>query len=100
MKQPKLAHDLVPVGDFRSDLSSWLKKTGETRRPLVVTQRGRAAAVVVSPEVMDELEEERAFMKAVVRGLKDIEDGRLSDDDDVWSEIDDILRGAGADPLD
>lgn len=101
MKPPALARDLVPVNELRSNLSTWLARVGDGRS-VVVTQRGRAAAVLVAPEVLDEAEAEREFMRAVVVGLRDVEAGRLVDDDAVWSEMDALMAGddAGVGPVD
>ncbi len=95
MKPPALAKDLVPVNEFRSNLSSWLARVGEGRS-VVLTQRGRAAAVLVAPERLDEAEEEREFMRAVVVGLRDIEADKLLEDDDVWTELDDLMTASEA----
>lgn len=101
MKPPVLARDLVPVNELRSNLSTWLARVGDGRS-VVVTQRGRAAAVLVSPEVLDEAEAEREFMRAVVVGLRDVEAGRLVEDEDVWGELDTLMAGGepGEGPVD
>lgn len=87
--------DIVPIGEFRSNLADWVKRVGDTRRPVVLTQRGRAAAVVVSPEEFDELVDERDVVKAILAGLQDVAAGRLVDDDEVWSEMNRL--GGGSD---
>ena len=92
--RPSLSKDLVPVKEFRANLASWFRKTGETGRPVVVTQHGKAAAVVVSPEAMDELVEQRDFMRAVVRGLRSIDEGNVIEDEAVWAEVDQIILDA------
>jgi prevent-host-death family protein len=68
----------------------------EEGRSVVVTQRGRAAAVMVSPESLDDAEEERRFMRAVVHGLRDIETGDVVEEDEVWSELDQVMSRAEA----
>ncbi len=95
MKQPSLAQDLVPINEFRSNLKSWLERV-EEGRSVVVTQRGKAAAVVVSPESLDEAEEERSFMRAVVRGLRDVEAGEVLADDEVWGELEQLMSSTEA----
>ncbi|MBC8423258.1 type II toxin-antitoxin system Phd/YefM family antitoxin, partial [bacterium] len=53
MRHPRLSEDLVPVNEFRSNLADWMKKVEATQRPVVVTQRGRRAAGLVSPAMRD-----------------------------------------------
>jgi prevent-host-death family protein len=60
MKRPTLAKDLVPVNEFRSNMADYLRQVCESGRPIVITQRGRAAAVLVEPGVLDEIEEAAA----------------------------------------
>ena len=43
---------------------------------MLLTSRGRGIAVVQSVSDYEEAEEERAFMRAVVAGLADLEAGR------------------------
>ena len=103
MKHPALATDLVPVNEFRSKMAQWLDHLEETGRPLVVTSRGRAAAVVIRPEAMDQMEEERALVQRILQGLREVAAGEGFDDDEVWAEVDRIIEQAEsdhADPLD
>ncbi len=48
----------------------------EVHRPVLLTSRGRGVAVVQSVVDYEEGQEERAFLRAVVEGLADIEAGR------------------------
>jgi PHD/YefM family antitoxin component YafN of YafNO toxin-antitoxin module len=45
-------------------------------RPVLLTSRGRGVAVVQSVADFEKSEEERAFMRAVIAGLADLEAGR------------------------
>jgi len=42
--------EIVPVSDLRQEAAAVLKRLRETNDPVVVTQRGRAAAVLLSIE--------------------------------------------------
>lgn len=94
MKRPILQQDLVPVQELRAELARWLQHVADTGRPVVVTQRGRAAAALVSTEALDEIEEGRALVKKTLRGLHDLEAGRVDDDDDVWAEVERVIGAA------
>jgi len=48
----------------------------EAGSPLVITQNGRAAGVLLSPCTYDELVERMAAMESVARGLQEVEAGR------------------------
>ncbi|EHS1223292.1 type II toxin-antitoxin system Phd/YefM family antitoxin, partial [Vibrio parahaemolyticus] len=39
--------DIQPLSEFRAGVTSFIKQINETRRPLVITQRGKGVAVVL-----------------------------------------------------
>ena len=65
MRKPNVAEDLVPIAEFKTHASEMLRRLHDTRRPLVITQHGRAAAVVLAPEEYEALGE-RLFVRAKV----------------------------------
>ena len=91
MKTTRLAQDLIPVNEFRTNLATWLSRPAETGRPLVVTQRGKAAAVVVSPSMLDAITEQGDLVHQVLRGLREVAAGEVVDDDEVWTEVEELL---------
>lgn len=72
----KFSEDLVPLTDLKVNPGRVVKHTTEAHRPVVLTSRGRGVAVVQSVSDYEKAEEERAFMRAVVAGLADLETGR------------------------
>lgn len=55
MRKINVAEDIVPIGHFKSHSTELLEQIRATGRPLVITQNGKAAAVVLSPEEFEEL---------------------------------------------
>ncbi|MFT3775045.1 MAG: type II toxin-antitoxin system Phd/YefM family antitoxin [Minicystis sp.] len=55
MRRINVAEDIVPIGHFKSHSSELLEQIRTTGRPLVLTQNGKAAAVVLSPEEFEAL---------------------------------------------
>jgi len=72
----KFSEDVVPLTDLKINPGRVVKHTAETHRPVLVTSRGRGVAVVQSVTDFETAEEERAFMRAVVEGLADLDAGR------------------------
>ena len=72
----RFSEDIVPVSDLKANPGRVLKHVAEAHRPVLVTSRGRGVAVVQSVAEYERSEEERAFMRAVVEGLADLEAGR------------------------
>jgi prevent-host-death family protein len=72
----KFSEDVVPVGDLKVNPGRVVRRVGESGRPVLLTSRGRGVAVVQDLSDFEAAQEERDFMRAVVAGLFDIEQGR------------------------
>lgn len=68
--------DEVPLADLKVNPGRVVKRAADERRPVLVTSGGRGVAVVQSLIDYETAEEERAFMRAVVAGLADLDSGR------------------------
>jgi prevent-host-death family protein len=73
---PKFSEDIVPISDFKVNPGKLVKHVQELHRPIVVTSRGRGVAVFQDLHDFESNAEEREFMKAIVKGMVDLEEGR------------------------
>ena len=73
---PKFSQDVVPLSDLKVNPGRIVHQVDETRRPVLLTSRGRGVAVVQALADFEEGTEERNFLRAVVQGLMDLEEGR------------------------
>ena len=78
-KAISVADDIVPIGEFKAQAARLLGRLRETGHPLVITQHGKPAAVMLSPREYDRLQERSAFVQSVVVGLADAEAERTMD---------------------
>lgn len=85
--------NMVPVTDLRQDATSILKKATTSRQPIIITQRGRAAAVLVSVEVYEHSQHEREILRLLARGEKEIKAGKGHELAAVLAEADELLKG-------
>ena len=72
----KFSEDIVPLGDLKINPGRIVNQVDATHRPVLLTNRGRGVAVVQSLKDYEAAAEERAFMKAVLQGFSDIDEGR------------------------
>ncbi len=79
----KFSEDLVPLTDLKLNPSRVVKHTAAVHRPVLLTSRGRGVAVVQSLGDYEKAEEERQFMRAVVIGMSDLDEGREVSLDDA-----------------
>ncbi|TDQ35358.1 type II toxin-antitoxin system Phd/YefM family antitoxin [Thiopseudomonas denitrificans] len=73
--QVKFSEDVVPLSDLKINPGKVVNRTQETRRPILLTSRGRGVAVVQGLEDFERAAEELKFVKAVARGLSDVREG-------------------------
>jgi len=84
--------NIVPITDLRQDATSIVKRVTASKEPLVITQRGRAAAVMVSMEAYEHSQHELELLRLLARGEKEIEAGKGYDLDAVLAEADSLLK--------
>ncbi len=78
-----LEADIKPVTDFRADAAAMLQQVRESGRPVVLTQRGRSAAVVLDISSYQALVDELDELRDITRGLADADAGRVVDHEDA-----------------
>jgi prevent-host-death family protein len=72
----KFSEDVIPLTDLKVNPGRVVKHATDAHRPVLLTSRGRGVAVVQAVTDYEAAEEERAFMRAIVAGLADLEAGR------------------------
>lgn len=87
MQRIQPSRDIQPVSEFRANAAKFIEQVRETKKPLVISQHGRGAAVLVDYDVfhdlMDELEIRRAFAESEVS----IREGRGIPNEVVMKEL-------------
>ena len=89
---PKVPN-IIPITDLRQDAAAALKRLRTSKQPVVITQRGRAAAVLLSMEEYERGEHERQLLHLLARGEQEIAAGKGFDLDAVLAEADAVLAG-------
>jgi prevent-host-death family protein len=83
MKPLNVTEDIYPLGEFRTHASEVIKKLRESQRAVVITQHGKPAAVLITPQAFDRFRERERFVESVERGLADAAAGRMIGDDEM-----------------
>lgn len=83
----KFSEDVIPLGDLKVNPGRVVNQVKETRRPVLLTSRGRGVAVIQNLDDYERNQEERAFMKAVTQGVLDVENGKVMDLNEVKSRL-------------
>lgn len=84
----KYSEDIVPISDLKVNPGRIVNQVDKTSRPVLLTSRGRGVAVVQSLKDYEAQSEEQAFLRGVVQGLMDLEEGREMSLEDVKNRLD------------
>ncbi len=83
MKTISIADDIVPIAEFKTSISTWFNNLKNTGHPLIITQNGKPAGVLLSPQDYDELVYRKSFLDSVGRGISDAESGRTYNAEEI-----------------
>ena len=86
--------DTIPISELRQDAANIIKRMKSASRPVIITQRGRASAVIVSAEAYQRDQHELEILKMLARGEVEIEAGTGNDLETVFAKADELLAAA------
>lgn len=75
MKRIHLEQDIRPLSEFRSNAAALLRQIRDTKRSLVLTQRGHSTAVVVDVAEYERLVEELELLRDIHAAEQQIAQG-------------------------
>ncbi|MGI5310447.1 type II toxin-antitoxin system Phd/YefM family antitoxin [Rheinheimera sp. WS51] len=67
--------DIQPLSDFRASAASFIRQVNETRRPIVITQRGKGVAVVVDVAEYEAMQEKIELLEEVQKAESQLSAG-------------------------
>ncbi len=96
MRTISISNDIVPIAEFKTNISKWFKILQTSRHPLVITQNSKPAGVLLSASDYDELVYRKSFLDSVEKGISDVENGRTQTTDDLRKAL--RARRSAGDP--
>ncbi|HET7570525.1 MAG TPA: type II toxin-antitoxin system Phd/YefM family antitoxin [Gammaproteobacteria bacterium] len=82
-----MSEQILSLSEFKATASRLINEIREDHRPLVLTQNGAAAAVVTDAETWQRQRRSLLMLKLLVQGERDVQEGRLRDQDDVFDTL-------------
>jgi prevent-host-death family protein len=73
----KFSEDVRPITDLKTHAAEVVEHVQRTRRPVLLTRRGRGVAVVLKLEEYEELMDRANFVEAIQAGARAAEAGDL-----------------------
>jgi len=78
MERIRLTDDIRPLSDFRAEAASCIKHVHNTRRPLVITQRGKGVAVLLDINEYEALRDKIELLQDIYKAERQIEAGKIT----------------------
>lgn len=76
MRKLKPTRDIQPVTEFRANTAHFIEQVQETGEPVILTQHGRSAAVLLDVESYESMLDELALLRDVRTAEKQVAAGR------------------------
>lgn len=87
MPKIKPSQDVQPLSAFRANAAGFLDQVRATKRPLVLTQHGKSAAVLLDVDEYEALVEELEVVRDIRMARAEIERGEAIPHEDVIEEL-------------
>ena len=75
MSRVRVDEDIRPLSEFRAGVATFVKQLHESRRPMVLTQRGRGVAVLVGVHEYEKMQERLEILEEVYKAEEQIASG-------------------------
>lgn len=76
MKKLRIDQDIKPLSEVRKGMAAYIKQIHETQRPLIITQRGKSAAVLIDAQVFEEMHEKIELLSDIQSSLNQLGKGK------------------------
>lgn len=87
-----ISKDIKPITYLKSRAADLLKQINETHRPVVITQNGKPKAVLQDPESYENMRNAISILKLISQGEEDIKGGKSKLQEEVFADIENILK--------
>ncbi|MDP5138803.1 type II toxin-antitoxin system Phd/YefM family antitoxin [Rheinheimera baltica] len=79
--------DIQPLSEFRAGVASFIKQINETRRPLVITQRGKGVAVVLDVAEYEAMQEKIELLEELRMAEAQLSSGAGVSNNDAKAQV-------------
>jgi len=93
MTRIKIDQDIHPLSEFRANVAAFVKQLRDTRRPMVLTQRGRGVAVMMDVREFERLQDRLSLLEDIARAEAQIDAGRGISHEAARKQVIDGLTG-------
>ena len=77
MPKLKLSRDIKPVTEFRANAAQFIEQVQATGEPVILTQHGRSAAVLLAVDSYEGMLDELALLRDVRKAEQQVASGKI-----------------------
>ena len=86
--------NIRPLTEFRNHIKEYIEELKRNKKPIILTQHGKSAAVLLDPDTFQELQDQIEFMRKVALGLDDVKNKRFHSFSEVFNDVNNIIKKA------
>jgi prevent-host-death family protein len=87
MSQIQLDQDIRSLSDFRANAASYIERVKTKRRPLVLTQHGKSAAVLMDVSEFERFTKKMNMLEDLLEAKQQVEQGKTYSMDEARDRI-------------
>lgn len=87
MQRLKINHDIKPLSEVRTGITKFIKQVHDTKRPVIITQRGKSVAVLLDANEYETMQEKLELLTDIQVSLSQIEYGQGIDHEDAKKQV-------------
>ena len=91
LRRCRPSEDVIPFSECRNNLSTYIARVRETRRPVLITQNGRAASYLVDAEFLDNVFDQIELARDINISRREFAEGKGIPHEKVMHKMDELL---------
>jgi prevent-host-death family protein len=87
-----ITKDIRSVTCLKAKAADLLEQINYTRRPIIITQNGKPKAILQDPQTYENMRNTIGLLKLISQGEKNIKSGKVKTQNEVFDNIERILK--------
>ena len=87
LRRCRPSEDVIPFSECRNNLSTYIARVRETRRPVLITQNGRAASYLVDAEFLDNVFDQLELARDINISRREFAEGKGMPHGEVFDRL-------------
>ncbi|MCK6619090.1 MAG: type II toxin-antitoxin system Phd/YefM family antitoxin [Calditrichaceae bacterium] len=87
MRRIQIDEDIKPLSEFRANATALIRRISQTKRPLIITQKGKSAAVILDVAQYEALLDKLELLQDLAAAEKQISEGRIYDHEEAKKKV-------------